>query len=202
MAARSAHPWKRYKIRFLAHEWETISEMFRALKIAPRTAALWTKGWQEDRDEVDQASAAETKDLIIRSNAQANLDLYRDIKPMLQELFLKGINQLLRKKRNPITGVLETQDFGSEATALGATRFSLAGLKVLESGVLPGAVGGNPLILDGDALNSLNINTIDPRNYTTDQLRAAIESLDTDEGAQEKATNGAPAKDRSSRKRS
>ncbi len=175
--------------------------MAREEKINKRTAERATKGWQEERDEIDRAGAEEFKALAIQENAHIQLDIYRDIKPMLQELFLKGINQLLSKKRikDPRTGAVTFEDvpFSSEATALGASRFGLAGLKLLEAGSLPGAIGGgnnNPLILDGDALNNLNISTIDPRSYTTDQLKAAIDALDTDEGTQEKAAHRAPRK--------
>ncbi len=175
--------------------------MKQALKIPSRTADKYVSGWHEEREEIDRAGAEEFKEMAIHENAQVQLDIYRDIKPMLQELFLKGINQLLSKKRikDPRTGAVTFEDvpFSSEATALGASRFGLAGLKLLEAGSLPGAIGGgnnNPLILDGDALNNLNISTIDPRSYTTDQLKAAIDALDTDEGTQEKAAHRAPRK--------
>ncbi len=205
MGAKTKLPWGKYKVRFIAHEWETCDDMSRALKIPQGTVRRHTKGWHEDRAEIDAAGAEEFKALAIQENAHAQLDIYRDIKPMLQELFLKGINQLLSKKRikDPRTGAVTFEDvpFSSEATALGASRFGLAGLKLLEAGSLPGAIGGgnNPLILDGDQLNNLNIATIDPRSYTTDQLKAAIDALDTDEGAQEKAANGAAPKKRGTR---
>lgn len=202
-------PWKKYKLRFLAHEWETITQMKAALKLPSRTTDKHVVGWHEERDEVDTAMEAESKELIIHDGAQAQLDIYRDIRPMLQELFLKGINQLLAKKRtvDPRTGAVRMEDvpFASEATALGASRFGLAGLKVLESGVLPGAIGGgqgNPLILDGDALNALNIPGLDPKSFTTAQLQAALDSLDTDEGTEAGNSKGAPIKERSARKRS
>ena len=192
-------PWKKYKLRFFAHEWETLRQMKAALKLPSRTTDKHVVGWHEEREEMDALTETETKEALIQSNVQINLDIYRDIKPMLQELFLKGINQLLAKKRN-LEGQLVDVPFASEATALGASRFGLAGLKLLEAGSLPGAVGGNnPLILDGDALKDLNIATIDPRSYTTDQLKAALDALDPDEGTKEGPANGAAPKKRSAR---
>lgn len=203
MPSKSKRPWTKYKARFDAREWETCTAMGRALKIPQGTILRHTKGWHEDRDEIERAGQEEYRELAIHHNAQSKLDIYRDIKPMLEQLFLKGINQLLAKQINPKTGKLEVMPFASEATALGASRFGLAGLKLLESGNLPGgALGGhsgNPLIIDGDALNEVNIASVDPRNFTSDQLRSAIAALDSDEGTQEKASNGTASKKRSSR---
>lgn len=190
----------------MSHEWETLKEMGVALKLPHAPLYRNTKGWIEERDEVDAASQETFKEQAIAANAASSLAIYQNLKPMMEALFVKGINHLLAKRqvRKPNgTVVMEDIPFSSDGTAIAAARLGFAAMKILERGELPdpgsltGHGNGKAFVIDAETIDP----TFDPKTFSSQQLKDAIAAIgDTEEGAEKDTARGAAAKGRGGRK--